>query len=132
MADPLLRAIIGKLPKPGSAWSKQQREDWLKLMSMAFDVVYPERAGDAGPLFQKPEKPMMPAPAANDAEEKYIITQDGRAVGPNGKPVKATEIPATEVLWDHRPENDREIDTIKFADGSWPAEALPPLNLAAA
>ncbi len=37
--DPLLAALIGKLPKHGP-WEQDDRTAWLNLMKAAFDVVY--------------------------------------------------------------------------------------------
>ena len=43
--DPLIQAIIDKLPKPNGIWSIDDRAKWLKAAAMAFNLVYrfPER-----------------------------------------------------------------------------------------
>ena len=43
--DPLIQALIDKLPKPHSIWSIDDRGKWLKAAAMAFNLVYrtPER-----------------------------------------------------------------------------------------
>ena len=43
--DPLIQALIDKLPKANSMWSIDDRAKWLKAAAMAFNLVYrfPER-----------------------------------------------------------------------------------------
>ena len=43
--DPLIQALIDKLPKPNSVWSIHDRGNWLKAAAMAFNLIYrfPER-----------------------------------------------------------------------------------------
>lgn len=38
--DPLIGALVKKLPKPGSDWSLSERVVWLKMMAMAFNMTY--------------------------------------------------------------------------------------------
>lgn len=38
--DPLLAALIEKLPAGGEEWPATERRAWLQMMGMAFDVVY--------------------------------------------------------------------------------------------
>ena len=38
--DPLIQAIIDKLPKPNGIWSIDDRAKWLKAAAMAFNLVY--------------------------------------------------------------------------------------------
>ena len=47
--DPLIQALIDKLPKPNSIWSIDDRGKWLKAAAMAFNLVYrtPEREDQA-------------------------------------------------------------------------------------
>jgi hypothetical protein len=49
MPDPLIQALIDKLPKPNSIWSIDDRGKWLKAAAMAFNLVYrtPEREDQA-------------------------------------------------------------------------------------
>jgi hypothetical protein len=42
--DPLLEAVIDKLPEHGP-WYQAERDNWLKLLGMALDVAY----GSAAP-----------------------------------------------------------------------------------
>ncbi len=47
--DPLIQALIDKLPKPNSIWSIDDRAKWLKAAAMAFNLVYrtPQREDQA-------------------------------------------------------------------------------------
>ena len=38
--DPLIQALIDKLPKPNTIWSIDDRGKWLKAAAMAFNLVY--------------------------------------------------------------------------------------------
>jgi hypothetical protein len=49
--DPLLAALIGRLPTPGSpamnsGWAAASRVNWLRMMAMAFDSIYGPSGGD--------------------------------------------------------------------------------------
>ena len=38
--DPLIQALLAKLPKPDAIWSIDDRAKWLKTLVMAFNLVY--------------------------------------------------------------------------------------------
>ena len=40
MPDPLIQALMDKLPKPNTVWSIDDRGKWLKAAAMAFNLVY--------------------------------------------------------------------------------------------
>ena len=40
MPDPLIQALVDKLPKPHTIWSIDERGNWLKAAAMAFNLVY--------------------------------------------------------------------------------------------
>ena len=40
MTDPLIQALVDKLPPPSSIWSINDRANWLKALAMIFNVVY--------------------------------------------------------------------------------------------
>jgi hypothetical protein len=52
MPDPLIQALVDKLPKPKSIWSIDDRAHWLKAAAMAFNLVYrsPERKDEQSTL----------------------------------------------------------------------------------
>jgi hypothetical protein len=39
-SDPLIQALMDKLPKPHTIWSIDDRGKWLKAAAMAFNLVY--------------------------------------------------------------------------------------------
>jgi 3-methyladenine DNA glycosylase AlkD len=48
VCDPLIQALVGKLPKPNSIWSLEDRAKWLRAAAMAFNLVYKaDESGDA-------------------------------------------------------------------------------------
>ena len=48
LPDPLVQALVNKLPKPDSIWSLEDRAKWLRAAAMAFNLVYkPDESGDA-------------------------------------------------------------------------------------
>ena len=40
MPDPLILALVDKLPKPNTIWSIDDRARWLKAAAMAFNLIY--------------------------------------------------------------------------------------------
>jgi hypothetical protein len=52
LPDPLIQALVDKLPKPNSIWSIDDRAKWLKAAAMAFNLVYRYESGSQ----QKPEQ----------------------------------------------------------------------------
>ena len=52
--DPLIQALIDKLPKPNTIWSINDRAKWLKAAAMAFNLVYrfPERDEQASSVLK--------------------------------------------------------------------------------
>jgi hypothetical protein len=52
MPDPLIQALVDKLPKPNAVWSIDDRAKWLKAVAMAFNLVY--RLGEREDLKESP------------------------------------------------------------------------------
>ena len=48
--DPLVQALVGKLPKPNTSWPTGDRANWLKAAAMAFNLVYKPGPGDESDL----------------------------------------------------------------------------------
>ena len=44
--DPLIQALVGKLPKPNTIWPIGDRAKWLQAAAMAFNLVYKPDEGD--------------------------------------------------------------------------------------
>ena len=40
LPDPLIQALVDKLPKPDSIWSIDDRAKWLRAATMIFNLVY--------------------------------------------------------------------------------------------
>jgi hypothetical protein len=38
--DPLIEAILAKLPEPGKEWPQAERDAWLALLTMSLSVIY--------------------------------------------------------------------------------------------
>ena len=38
--DPLIQALVDKLPKPNTIWPIDDRASWLKAAAMAFNLIY--------------------------------------------------------------------------------------------
>ena len=38
--DPLMRALVDRLPQPNAIWSIDDRGKWLKAAAMAFNLIY--------------------------------------------------------------------------------------------
>jgi hypothetical protein len=53
--DPLIQALVDKLPKPNTIWTIDDRGSWLKAAAMAFNLVY------RSPASQEIKQPDMKA-----------------------------------------------------------------------
>lgn len=123
--DPLLAALIGKLPGQGDPFSGEARAAWLKMMAMAFDVAY--GVSEDMPAFL-PSVVVRSTPAASPTVIKarqsghdFYVDADGSAVNADGIPVLAGDIPADTIVFDRRPVPVgvfRDVDGILWADGT--------------
>lgn len=146
--DPLLAALIGKLPAvPAGAkvvWPGDDREAWLNLMRLAFDVVYGRGEGDGrGAVVDMPSdfklaavSAAAPAPDAMPAEfqrfpvGRFYVEADGTAKSPRGNDAHFETIPIGTVLLDYRaPGASMQLATIIWADGTWPASHVSQREL---
>lgn len=122
--DPLLEALIGKLPEPGSTWPQADRDVWFTLMRSAFDLVY-GREGQSAPRPSPIEMPKLPLVGSDVPPEiltgKWHVDGGGVARSPDGEEVPLDGTPRDTVFADLRLETDRRIDTVIWADGTWPA-----------
>lgn len=41
--DPLVEAMLGHLPAPGDTWPKDERELWMQILGLIFQLIYPEQ-----------------------------------------------------------------------------------------
>lgn len=144
-SDPLLAALIGKLPETAKPWARADRVAWLKMMAQAFDVVYglegtievPKMVPDIGTFSLEPGainlidrktgKIVQPTRQAHAGHDFYIA-KDGTACRADGSPVAMSDIPADEMIFDYRPiaGGFRDRDGITWADGSQGIEGIAP------
>ena len=52
-SDPLIQALVDKLPKPYSVWSIDDRAKWLKAAAMAFNLIYKTAEADSAKTDEK-------------------------------------------------------------------------------
>jgi hypothetical protein len=45
--DPLIQALLKKLPKPNSIWSLEDRAKWLRAAAIIFNLVYKQGEVDS-------------------------------------------------------------------------------------
>jgi hypothetical protein len=120
--DRLLSALIAKLPAEAAQWPRDDRIAWLRMMAMAFDVVYGPCAairvvdaarddafsvndhhserGAITPHHTPAEHHATPQPAPSVAQ-RFYVDRDGFAMG-DGRPIAMEDLPANAVLWDER------------------------------
>jgi hypothetical protein len=56
MTDPLIQALVDRLPVPNSIWSIDDRAKWLKALAMVFNLVYRTEKSEArDPKIEKPD-----------------------------------------------------------------------------
>lgn len=136
--DPLLAALIGKLPA-AAPFPGEQRAAWLKMTGMAFDVVYGV-AEDmpnflAAPPMSAARSPApAPAAAAAPARSKHVghdfyIDEGGCALNAAGVPVLIEDVPPDTIMFDYRPVpggDFRDIGAIIWADGTRGTAGLAP------
>jgi hypothetical protein len=119
--DPLIAAMVGKLPRAGEAFPPEQRAAWLKMMAMAFDVAY--GAGGASVdipqfidcKFESNTSPAAPTKPA-DRGPVFMIDKDGIAKRNDGTRLMPADV-AGAVLYDKRGELG-DLGAITWADGS--------------
>lgn len=122
--DPLLEALIDKLPEPGKPWPQADRDVWFTLMRNSFDLVY-GRDGQAAPKPLVTDLPKLPLvgddspPSALPGE--WHIDAAGVARAPDGEEAPLAGFPRNVAVLDLRPGSDGRLDTVIWADGTWPA-----------
>lgn len=144
--DPVITALIAKIPPDGGTFTRALRVNWLRQIAMAFDGAFGVQApigidtaaetvitGREGPMDIPNILAPKPAPIAAAAEPdeiRYFIDKASFArKEPGNVRIKPHEVPPGETLEDER-EGDDELDTIKWADGQWPPAAYPhPLTI---
>jgi hypothetical protein len=54
--DPLIQALVDKLPKPKAVWPIDDRAKWLKAAAMAFNLIYKTGERESSGFQQTPEQ----------------------------------------------------------------------------
>ena len=95
-ADPLIAALIAKLPPAGEEWPVDRQIAWLKMMAQAFGVVY---GGDAVARMetQEAEAPKAappPPPKPRKPNYRFVIDEKGFVKRGNGQRVMPSDIDA--------------------------------------
>jgi hypothetical protein len=128
--DPLISALVDKLPTAGTSWAGADRQAWLTMMSNAFDVVYGAGAGGSmrqsspalalpkrspsGKAAKKARRPAAPKPLGPTGPAFFVDKQNfARKRG--GDRIMPGEI--MDFLVDLRGERG-DLATITWSDGS--------------
>jgi hypothetical protein len=53
MPDPLIQALVDKLPKPDTVWSLEDRAKWLRAAAIIFNRVYKPEANEPDPKIEE-------------------------------------------------------------------------------
>lgn len=144
--DPVIAALIAKLPAEAATFTRAQRVNWLRLMSMAMDGAFgvePTIRIDetARPTLEQhqataeanrqmaydqsrpPAAPIVAPPGS--VETRYFIDENGMArKEPGNVRVDPFDIPDGSDLEDERTD-DEALDTIKWKSGQFPPAAYP-------
>jgi hypothetical protein len=133
--DPLIAAVIGHLPAAGSAWSQEARQAWLRMASMAFDVVYgpagdvADRAGTltiaSGAVLPdatltiasgQQRSKRVQQPAEHMAYDFYIDSKGYARRCDSDERVMPSDVPLDAEIYDVRRGPARQRDTIIWSD----------------
>jgi hypothetical protein len=116
--DPLINALVSKLPNEGDKFSASQQEAWLNLMAMALQTAYGYEDTATEPSAPTPvkRKPGRPRKAqAQKVDHKFYIDGSGFVRGKDGQLINADQV--TGELFDTRGE-DGDLREIQWADGT--------------
>lgn len=137
--DRLLTALIAKLPPDTERWPRGDRIAWLRMMAMAFDVVYgpcgsvpisdvvaPD-VGAADGFRDVPRSASPPGPAEPyEVPRRFYVDRDGFAMA-DGKPLAMDELPPAAILWDERGGVEcGDLAAILWRDIGSTRRSLPP------
>lgn len=129
--DPLIAALIAKLPKANTAWPVDQQVAWLRMTAMAFGVVYGGKAVDEIPAFSPRAtdlaiteatisgallQPTTIDPKNNKSLPAFFIDAQGIAQNANGERINPKDVGGN-VIVDLRGEAG-DLGAIQWADGS--------------
>lgn len=107
--DPLLSALVDKLPPAGTSWSAADRQAWLTMCANAFDVVYgaeilfgsrapapattaPRKAAKMAPKSKRKAARPAPPKVHGPTGPEYFIDRQGFAKRRGGERVMPREV----------------------------------------
>ncbi len=133
MKDPLLSAVISKLPPAGCPWPLADREAWFVMMRNAVEVAY-------GATEQPKPAAFLKAVLLDPADEhvadlkmppeiyvhRFVVAPDGTASDETGRLVDPSDIPSGSVIEDYRPQPvDNEYNPIMWKSLGSVKQPLP-------
>lgn len=138
--DPMMSALIAKLPPPGSSWPVDKRTSWMQMLWLTFDLVYGSDAGAAElPTFLKPAQVNTAADSLavtaaalskpTPAPYAFYIDKDGYARKQDATRILPSLV-GGDVIYDQRGEGD--FATIIWADDSFGIPPRVQLNISPA
>ena len=57
--DPLIQALVDKLPRPNSVWSTGDRAQWLRAAAIIFNLIYKPAEADGAELKAEEESSVL-------------------------------------------------------------------------
>lgn len=125
--DPLLSALVDKLPPAGTSWAAVDRQAWLTMMNNAFDVVYGGASGGSmsraqaparSPARKRPAKKARPSAAPKKPKlvqpgPQFFIDRQGIARRAGGERIMPSDCAG--ILVDKRGESG-DLARITWAD----------------
>jgi hypothetical protein len=117
--DPLLAALIAKLPPSSEPWSEEAQLLWLQHMAMAFSGIYggavAARLGvtSAQGVLSSPTAPVVPKLKPAKPTYKFYIDSDSYVRNQSGKRILPKDV--TDLLIDTRG-SDSDVGSITWAD----------------
>lgn len=139
-SDPLIAALLDKLPAAGERWPAAARQAWMQMLEMSFAVVYPDAGSQPMRLVpqrpvplnsaatavrtakvkkakarkaKKPTRPTVPKPVA--AGPAFFIDKEHFARRRGGDRIMPADV--ADMLVDLRGESG-DLGKITWADGS--------------
>ncbi len=128
--DPLISALIAKLPPPGSPFPGAA--NWLRMMEMALADAYDVEVGlISGSRAAASVDAVLAAsfpPQAAHAGHDFYVEHDGTVCNADGAPVLITDVPADATIFDCRPiaGDFRDLTSIVWADGARGGDGIAP------
>jgi hypothetical protein len=127
--DPLLDAVIAKLPAHDAGFPAAQREAWMTLLRHALDMAYgAERVPvQAETTHGRQMQVDIHRQSSATGGPIFHVDAEGFARSPDGREIVAQDVPRGETLWDLRSSGAGDLSTVVWANGTWPAAALAGL-----